>query len=58
VANREFKPGAQFCNRFVEETDDVANAENPPNEEIVTRVVLDASRIAESPKAFLDNLCL
>ena len=58
MANREFKPGSQFCNRFAVKTDDVANAENPANEEIVTRVVLDASRIAESPKAFLDSLCL
>jgi hypothetical protein len=58
VANREFKPGAQFCKRFAVETEDVANPENPANEKIVTRVVLDATRIAESPNVFLDSLCL
>mgnify|MGYP000492065508 CR=1 FL=1 len=43
---RKLKLSTQLCNRFSMETDDVANAENPADEEIVTLVVLDASGIA------------
>jgi hypothetical protein len=46
VFNCELKLSPQLRNRFTMETDDVANAKNSANEEIVTLVVLDASRIA------------